>query len=129
MVFRDHDTQVQVNRVTEITSSSTSTVSIKDNERRPVLEVNPVSIVSTYRPVLQEIPEPTIELCKRTDEYHPGSPMSLDKSIASMMSIESAKKELRSNKRDGVKTLKNNFYDVDEYRADIYNYLRIAEVI
>ncbi|XP_074095853.1 cyclin A [Cotesia typhae] len=127
VVFRDHDTQVQVNRVTEITSSSTSTVSIKDNERRPVLEVNPVSIVSTYRPVLQEIPDPTIELCKRTDEYHPGSPMSLDKSIVSMMSIELPKKDSRNNKRDVVKTLKNNFYDVDEYRADIYNYLRIAE--
>ncbi|XP_008549422.1 cyclin-A1 [Microplitis demolitor] len=133
LLLHDHETQVQVKRITEVTSSSssttttTSTVSIKDNERRPVLEVNPVSIVPAYRPVLQEIIDPTIELCKRTnDDYHPASPMSLDKSIASLMSIESAKKELR-NKRDNVKALKNNFYDVDEYRADIYNYLRIAE--
>ncbi|XP_076624758.1 cyclin A isoform X2 [Colletes latitarsis] len=50
------------------------------------------------------------------------SPMFLEKSIP----YSSSKKELQ-RRRESVKEMRINFFDVDEYRADIYNYLRVAE--
>lgn len=50
------------------------------------------------------------------------SPMSLAKSLTHS---SSSKKEFR-DRRESCKG--SSFFDVDEYRADIYNYLRITEV-
>lgn len=113
VVLRD-TREVLVKSVTEINIKS-------ERGDKPILEVNPVSIVPTFRPVLQEIIDPS-----KRDEitFNNGSPMSLDKSI---ITSTSEKKDIRL-KREVSKIFKNNFYDVDEYRADINNYLRKAEV-
>ncbi|XP_034944617.1 G2/mitotic-specific cyclin-A [Chelonus insularis] len=103
----------------EIHTKHVIEINIKSEQERPVLEVNPVKIVPKYRPVLQEITTST----KQEDaDYNHGSPMSLEKSL---VSVESATKERK--KCDIPKAIKNSFYDVDEYREDIYNYLRVAE--
>lgn len=52
------------------------------------------------------------------------SPMSLEKTLTYS---NSSKKELRS-KRESSRGFGGSLIDVDEYRADIYNYLRMAEV-
>lgn len=80
-----------------------------------------LSIVPAYRPALHEV----TDIIKDVEKFNPELPMSLEKTILS--SSASEKKEARA-KRDAAKVLTNNFYDVDEYRADIYNYLRKAEV-
>ena len=51
------------------------------------------------------------------------SPMSLEKSVPY---LSSSKKDLQK-RRESIKEMRMNFFDVDEYRADIYNYLRVAE--
>lgn len=52
-------------------------------------------------------------------------PMSLEKSF----SYADDERKSLALKREASRALRSNFYDVDEYRADIYNYLRFAEVI
>lgn len=104
--------EIQIKQVTEI--------SVKAEREKPTLEVNPstVSIVQPFRALLQE---------KRDEPlFSPTVPMSLEKSLTF---LESGKKQDSKSKREACKTLKDSFYDVDEYRADIYNYLRIAEVL
>ncbi|KAK0158871.1 hypothetical protein PV328_009814 [Microctonus aethiopoides] len=112
VVLRD-TREVIVKSVTEINIKS-------ERGDKPILEVNPVSIVPTFRPVLQEIIDPS----KRDETaFNNGSPMSLDKSI---ITSTTEKKDIRL-KREVSKIFKNDYYDVDEYRADINNYLRKAE--
>lgn len=104
----------------EIKIKQTSEISIKLDQEKPKLQVNP-SNVGVVPPFCSEILE------KREDSLFPQAvPMSLDKSLAF---LDSGKKQELKAKREACKTLKNSFFDVDEYRADIYNYLRVAEVI
>lgn len=56
--------------------------------------------------------------------FSQGSPMSLEKPI---FHSSSSKKNLQK-RRESIKEMRMNFFDVDEYRADVYNYLRAAEV-
>ncbi|XP_076664186.1 cyclin A isoform X2 [Andrena cerasifolii] len=51
------------------------------------------------------------------------SPMFLEKSVPY---LSSSKKDLQK-RQESIKEMRMNFFDVDEYRADIYNYLRVAE--
>lgn len=78
-----------------------------------------VSNLSTFCNATQAIDQ------KKENEviFSQDSLMSLEKSVP----YSSSKKDLQK-RRESIKELRTNFYDVDEYRADIYNYLRIAEV-
>ena len=86
-----------------------------------MLEVNStIRNAEPYRSVLQEVdiqPEEDVLMPKE-------SPMSLDRSL---IFTDSDKKDSRS-KREACKTTRTNFYDIDEYRADIYHYFRNVEV-
>ncbi|XP_015596882.1 cyclin-A2 [Cephus cinctus] len=97
---------------------------LKTERDKPILEVNPttVSIQPSIRAVLQEIDQ------KKNEDLFPGEmPMSLEKSVEKSHSTSSdPRKDLRA-KREASKSMRVNFFDVDEYRADIYNYLRVAE--
>ena len=73
--------------------------------------------VDNYRPILQEIKQENIFGSK-------GSPMSMDKSCL----FESETKKDSRAKREACKISRTNYYDIDEYRADIYHYFRSVEV-
>jgi hypothetical protein len=105
-------TKIEVKQITEI-----KVVIEKD---QPTEFNPPIKNVESYRPVLQDVEE-----IKQRDALIPkDSPMSLDKSI---ILIESEKKDFRA-KREICKISRVNFYDVDEYRADIYHYFKSIEV-
>lgn len=90
-------------------------VTIKAEREKPLLEVNP----TVNKEAAQEI---------RTEEQSRNlfdlAPLSLEKSLG----LSDTKKDEAKAKREASKALRVNFFDVDEYRADIYNYLRLAEV-
>ncbi|THK33267.1 cyclin-A2 [Diachasma alloeum] len=106
--------EIQVKKATEVAINST---------RAKNVELTSVSIVPPFRPVLGEIGNEKKEKEKDIPLFNRASPLSLEKSICL---TDSGKKGLRA-KREATKVSKSNFYDVDEYRADIYNYLRVAE--
>lgn len=93
---------------------------IKCEREKPRLEVNPMSVsnLSTFCNTIQDINQK-----KENDIFSQGSPMSLEKSL----SYSSSSKKDLLKRRESVKEMRINFFDVDEYRADIYNYLRTAE--
>ncbi|XP_076302514.1 cyclin A isoform X1 [Lasioglossum baleicum] len=89
---------------------------------KPRLEVTPmiVSNLQTFcNANIQGIHQ------KKQDEemVHHDSPMSLEKSVPYSPSLE---KELQ-RRRCSMKESLESFFDVDEYRADIFQYLRVAE--
>lgn len=98
----------------------TTEVKVRVETEKAAIEVNPtVKSVERYRPVLREI-----EIKPEDHDVLPGeSPMSLDRSLV----LKSSEKEART-KREACKVTQTNFYDIDEYRADIYNYFRSVEV-
>ncbi|XP_053976658.1 cyclin-A2 isoform X1 [Hylaeus anthracinus] len=93
---------------------------VKSEREKPRLEVNSINIsnLSTFCNAIQDINQ------KKQNEliFSHDSPMSLEKSIP----YSSSKKELE-RRRESIKEMRMSFFDVDEYRADIYNYLRAAE--
>ena len=91
---------------------------VKLEKEKPVLEVNPSPV--------KGLPL-SIHILEEKDEKKENveCPMSLDKSLSF---AESAKKDIRT-KAEISKAIRTNFFEVNEYRADIYNYLRSAEVI
>lgn len=98
----------------------TSTKLVEREKLEPAHDAIP-AILPSLRAALQEINQK-----KRDEPFLPQeSPMSLEKSSISF--TDSSKKEIAA-KREASKALRLNFFDVDEYRADIYNYLRSAEV-
>lgn len=93
-------------------------ITTKVEREKPVIDAIP-AILPQLRAALQEINQK-----KRDEPFLPQeSPMSLEKS---MSFTDSSKKDIAA-KREASKALRLNFFDVDEYRADIYNYLRSAE--
>ncbi|XP_076227714.1 cyclin A isoform X2 [Nomia melanderi] len=94
-----------------------------DREReKPRLEVNPRSVSNL--PIFCNANIQDVHQKKQNETvFQRDSPMSLEKSIPYS---SSSKKELQ-RRRDSMKEMRMNFFDVDEYRADIYNYLRVAE--
>lgn len=104
------------------------------DRENPLLGVNPsaLSAAEPYRPVLREIDIPKrVEEDEEVEEEEiedvlvpKESPMSLDRSL---ILTGSGKKDSRT-KREVCKASRANFYDIDEYRADIYHYFRSAEV-
>lgn len=95
---------------------------VKSEREKPRLEVNPINVsnLPTFCNAIQEVNQ------KKQNEviFSHDSPMSLEKSLPYS---SSSKKELQ-RRRDSIKEMRMNFFDVNEYRADIYNYLREAEV-
>ncbi|KOC66169.1 G2/mitotic-specific cyclin-A [Habropoda laboriosa] len=93
---------------------------VKSEREKPRLEVNPINVsnLPTFCNTIQDINQ------KKENEviFSQDSPMSLEKTIP----YSSSKKDLQK-RRESIKEMKMNFFDVDEYRADIYNYLRAAE--
>lgn len=94
---------------------------VKSEREKPRLEVNPIKVsnLPTFCNAIQDV-----NLKKESDvAFSQDSPMSLEKSVP----YSTSKKDLQK-RRESTKELRMNFFDVDEYRADIYNYLRAAEV-
>lgn len=96
-------------------------VTVQSEQKKPRLDINSLSIndLPVYCNNLQEIIKG-----KQDDALPQGSPMSLEKSL---LFPDSSKKDNRTNK-ESSRELRINFFDVEEYRADIYSYLRVAEV-
>lgn len=93
----------------------------KSDREQPRLEICTADSTSTY------IFHSNIkEVCqiKRDDVLSKDSPMSMEKSLT----YSSSSNEEYRTRRECNKELRTNFFDVDEYRADIYNYLRLSEV-
>ncbi|KZC10100.1 PREDICTED: cyclin-A2 [Dufourea novaeangliae] len=95
---------------------------VKSDKKKPRLEVNPISVSSLTTFCNGNVQD--VHQKKQTETIFPcDSPMSLEKSVPYS---SSSKKELQ-RRRESMKEIRMNFFDVDEYRADIYNYLRVAE--
>ncbi|XP_076249805.1 cyclin A [Calliopsis andreniformis] len=94
---------------------------VKSEREKPWLEVNPINVsnLPAFCNTVQDINKKT----QNEAIFSHGSPMSLEKSVPYS---SSSKKELQK-RRESVKEMRMNFFDVDEYRADIYSYLRTAE--
>ncbi|KAL2712668.1 cyclin-A2 [Vespula squamosa] len=95
-------------------------VTVQSEQKKPRLDINSLSIndLPVFCNNLQEIIK-----SKQDDALPQGSPMSLEKSL---LFPNSSKKDNRTNK-ESSRELRINFFDVEEYRADIYSYLRVAE--
>ncbi|XP_035723780.1 cyclin-A2-like isoform X1 [Vespa mandarinia] len=95
-------------------------VTVQSEQKKPRLDINSLSIndLPIFCNNLQEIIK-----SKQDDALPQGSPMSLDKSL---LFPNSSNKDNRTNK-ESSRELRINFFDVEEYRADIYSYLRVAE--
>lgn len=95
-------------------------MTIQSEQKKPRLDINSLSIngIPAFCNNLQEIIK-----SKQDDAYIQGSPMSLEKPN---LFTNSSQKDNRINK-ESSRELRLNFFDVEEYRADIYSYLRIAE--
>ncbi|XP_033216332.1 cyclin-A2 [Belonocnema kinseyi] len=91
---------------------------VKIEKEKPVLEVNPIPV---------QVSQTSIHILEEIDEKKGNveCPMSLDKSLSF---VESAKKDVRT-KAEISKAIRTNFFEVNEYRADIYNYLRTSETL
>lgn len=97
----------------------------KSDREQPRLEIRTVDSTSTY--VFCSKIE---EVCpiKQDDVLSKDSPMSVGMSLEKSLTYSSSSNEEYRIRREYNRELRTNFFDVDEYRADIYNYLRVSEV-
>lgn len=97
----------------------------KSDREQPRLEICTADSTSTY--VFHSKIE---EVCqtKRDDALSKDSPMSVGMSMEKSLIYSSSSNEEYRTRRECNKELRTNFFDIDEYRADIYNYLRVSEV-
>lgn len=95
----------------------------KSDREQPRLEISTVNSTSTY--VFSSKIE---EVYKQDDVLSKDSPMSVGMSLEKSLTYSSSSNDEYRTRRECNKELRTNFYDVDEYRADIYNYLRVSEV-
>lgn len=110
---------VPESKLVDLQQSTELKLTLKQENTVEVLSLNK-NVESLDRPVLQEI-----QLKQEENAFLPEeSPMSLDRSV---VSTGSEKNDSRS-KREACKASRTNFYDIDEYRADIYHYFRTVEV-
>ena len=116
------ETSVVLRESRETRIKQTTEIILKTELEKPVLDdvdnsINLADIVPPYRYVSPDN--------KENDTYSPVIPMSLEKSL---QFLDSTSKLSSKSKREATKSRKDSFYDVDEYRSDILNYLRTAEV-
>ncbi|XP_017881629.1 cyclin-A2 [Ceratina calcarata] len=91
-----------------------------DIREKPRLEVNPISVLN-IQPFCNTLQDASQK--KENDViFTPGSPMSLEKSTPYSSSMNKDYQKWKESKE-----LRMNFFDVEEYRADVYNYLRARE--
>lgn len=97
----------------------------KSNKEQPRIETITSSSVNfaAFRSTIEEICQN-----KQDDIFSKDSPMSLEKSLEKSLTYSSSSNKEYKTRREYIKEMRTNFFDVDEYRADIYNYLRISEV-
>lgn len=97
----------------------------KSNKEQPRIDLITTSSVNfaTFRSSIEEI-------CQNKEEniFSKDSPMSLEKSLQKSLTYSSSSNKEYKTRREYIKEMRTNFFDVDEYRADIYNYLRSSEV-
>ncbi|KAI4477716.1 PREDICTED: cyclin-A2 isoform X2 [Polistes canadensis] len=97
-------------------------VTVPSGQKKPRLDINSLSINDF--PVICNSLQEIINGKQQDDGFIQDTPISPDKSL--LFSSSSSNKESRTNK-ESSRELRNNFFDVEEYRADIYSYLRVAE--
>ncbi|XP_051168900.1 cyclin-A2 [Leptopilina boulardi] len=115
---------------------SEQVTTIKIEKEKPTLQVNPIPIINN------NIVTNTIRIHQddnndddNNDEIanekkeNVECPMSLEKSISSFSDSSSLTKKDNRTKAEIYKAIRTNFFEVNEYRADIYNYLRSAETV
>lgn len=98
----------------------------KSNKEQPRIDLITTSSVNfaTFRSSIEEI-------CQNKEEniFSKDSPMSLEKSLQKSLTYSSSSNKEYKTRREYIKEMRTNFFDVDEYRADIYNYLRSSETL
>lgn len=97
----------------------------KSDREQPRLEIRTVNSTSTYvfsSKIEEAYPN------KQDDVLSKDSPMSVGMSLEKSLTYSSSSNDEYRTRRECNKELRTNFFDVDEYRADIYNYLRVSEV-
>lgn len=100
----------------------------KSDREKPRLEIDTMapSSLAEFRNSIEEIYQ-----SKQDNALSKDSPMSLGMSLEKSLTYSSSSNEGKNeyrNRRESLKEMIINFFDVDEYRADIYNYLRVTEV-
>lgn len=117
VVLRDSKEKREIKVVQEIVT--------KSNKEQPRIETITTSSVNfaAFRSTIEEICQN-----KQDDIFSKDSPMSLEKSLEKSLTYSSSSNKEYKTRREYIKEMSTNFFDVDEYRADIYNYLRISEV-
>ncbi|XP_011058546.1 PREDICTED: cyclin-A2 isoform X2 [Acromyrmex echinatior] len=96
----------------------------KSEKEQPRLEICTIDSTSTYA-FCNKIEE--VDQKKKDDILLKDSPMSLGMSLEKSLTYSSSSNEEYRLRRECNKELRINIFDVDEYRADIYNYLRTSE--
>ncbi|KAL0101501.1 hypothetical protein PUN28_018968 [Cardiocondyla obscurior] len=93
----------------------------RDQQR---LEVHTIETTSTY--VFHSKVE---DACSKMQDNvsSKDSPMSVGMSLEKSLTYSSSSNDDYRTRRECNKELRTSFFDVDEYRADIYNYLRVSE--
>lgn len=99
--------------------------SAKSDREQPRLEICTIDSTAAYA-FCSKIKE--VCLNKQDDVLSKDSPMSVGMSLEKSLTYSSSSNEEYRSRRECNKELRTNFFDVDEYRADIYNYLRLSEV-
>lgn len=98
----------------------------KSHKEQRIITTNSVNFAA-FRSTIEEICQN-----KQDDIFSKDSPMSLekslDKSLEKSLTYSSSPNKKYKMRREYIREMKTNFFDVDEYRADIYNYLRVSEV-
>ncbi|XP_011883134.1 PREDICTED: cyclin-A2 isoform X3 [Vollenhovia emeryi] len=99
----------------------------KSDREQPALDYDAGTLDSTS----------TYVLCSELDKIYPvkakalsqDSPMSVGMSLEKSLPNSSSSNNEYRTRRECNKGLRTSFFDVDEYRADIYNYLRESELL
>lgn len=97
----------------------------KSDREQPRLEIRTVDSTSAYA-FCSKIEE--VYINKQDDVLLKDSPMSVAMSLEKSLTCSNSSIEEYRSRRECNKELRINFFDIDEYRADIYNYLRLSEV-
>lgn len=125
----EEETSVILRDLTETkeTKAVQETVAKSDKEKS-WLEVNAMaaSSLAEFRNSIEEIYQ-----SKQDNTLLKDSPMSVGMSVEKSLTYSSSSNEGKNeyrNRREPLKEVRINFFDVDEYRADIFNYLRVTEV-
>ncbi|XP_011638462.1 cyclin-A2 isoform X1 [Pogonomyrmex barbatus] len=118
----EEETSVALRNTKEEAKSSQETVAKSDVREQPRLEIRATSSTYVFCSKIEEI-------CpKQDDDLSKDSPMSVGMSLEKSLTCSSSSNKEYRTRRENIKEMRS-FFDVDEYRADIYNYLRKSETL